>query len=258
MAYNKVEITGVNTANLKVLKQDEMEQLFKKMQAGDKNARDDLAEGNLKLVLSILKKFNKRDINMDDLFQIGCVGLLKAIDNFDFSREAKFSTYAVPMILGEVRRYIRDNNSIRISRSVKDLAYRSLKAKEELTNKYGREATIDEISKEINVDNIDIVNALDAMRSPISMFEPIYNDGGDVIYLFDQLEDKKDRNSNWDSTIALNKALKSLKPREKNILLDRFIIGKTQMEIAEEIGISQAQVSRLEKNAIDNVKKLIK
>lgn len=258
MAYNKVEITGVNTSNLKVLKPSEIEELFKKMHSGDKKAKDELVEGNLRLVLSILKKFNKKDINMDDLFQVGCMGLIKAIDNFDFSHEAKFSTYAVPMILGEVRRYIRDNNSIRVSRSVKDLGYRALKAKEELTNKYGREATIDEISKEINESSVDIVNALDAMRSPVSMFEPIYNDGGDVIYLFDQLEDKKDSNKSWDSTIALNKALKSLKTREKNILLARFIIGKTQMEIADEIGISQAQVSRLEKTAIDNVKRLIK
>lgn len=258
MAYNKVEITGVNTANLKVLKPKEMEELFKRMHSGDKLAKDQLVEGNLRLVLSILKKFNKKDINMDDLFQVGCMGLIKAIDNFDFSHEVKFSTYAVPMILGEVRRYIRDNNSIRVSRSVKDLGYRALKAKEELTNNYGREATIEEISKVINEPSVDIVNALDAMRSPVSMFEPIYNDGGDVIYLYDQLEDKKDSNKSWDSTIALNKALKCLKPREKNILLSRFIIGKTQMEIADEIGISQAQVSRLEKNAIDNVKRLIK
>ncbi len=258
MAYNKVEITGVNTSNLKVLKTEEMTELFRQMHNGSKQARNDLVEGNLKLVLSILKKFNKKDVNMDDLFQIGCVGLLKAIDNFDFSHEVKFSTYAVPMILGEVKRYLRDNNSIRVSRSVKDLAYRSLRAKEELTNKYGREATIEEIAKEINEKEIDVINSLEALRNPVSMFEPIYNDGGDIIYLFDQLEDKKDSYNDWDSTIALKKALKSLKPREKSILLDRFLIGKTQMEIAEEIGISQAQVSRLEKNAIDNVKRLIK
>ena len=257
MSYNKVEITGVNTSCLKVLKQGEMEVLFKMMHEGDKNARNELVSGNLKLVLSILKKFNKKEVNMDDLFQIGCVGLLKAIDNFDISHGVMFSTYAVPMILGEVKRYIRDNNSIRVSRSVKDLAYRSLKTKEELTNKLGREANIDEIAKELNESEVDIVNALDAIRSPVSMYEPIYNDGGDIIYLCDQLEDKKE-NSNWDLNISLNKAIKSLKKREKDILLDRFIIGKTQMEIADEIGISQAQVSRLEKNAIENVKRLIK
>lgn len=257
MAYNKVEITGVNTATLKVLKQSEMEELFKKMHNGDKNARNELVNGNLKLVLSILQKFSKKDVNMDDLFQIGCIGLLKAIDNFDISHGVMFSTYAVPMILGEVKRYLRDNNSIRVSRSVKDLAYRSLKKKEELTNKFGREATIEEISKELDEDYVDIVNALDAIRSPVSMYDVIYNDGGDVIYLCDQLEDKKE-NTDWDLTIALNKAFKLLKKREKDILLDRFIIGKTQMEIAEEIGISQAQVSRLEKNAIENVKRLIK
>ena len=257
MAYNKVEITGINTSNLKVLKQSEMEELFIKMNNGDNQARLELVNGNLKLVLSILKRFNTKDVNMDDLFQIGCVGLVKAIDNFDISHGVMFSTYAVPMILGEIKRYLRDNNQVRVSRSVKDLAYKSLKAKEELTNKFGREASIDEVSKYLNVDLVDVVNALDAIRSPVSMYEVIYNDGGDVIYLCDQLEDKKD-NYNWDQTIALNKALKLLKKREKDILIDRFIIGKTQMEIASEIGISQAQVSRLEKNAIENVKRLIK
>lgn len=258
MARHKVEISGVNTANIKVLSSREMEALFNRLQNGDLYARELLAEGNLKLVLSILKRFQNKADNMDDLFQIGCVGLLKAIDNFDLSHGVRFSTYAVPMILGEVRRYLRDNNSIRISRTIKDLAYKSLKTKEELIHKLGREPSVIEIARELEVEEIEVLNALDAMKTPISMFEPIYNDGGDVIYLSDQIEDKKEKASGWDSHILLNKALKQLKERERNILLERFIVGKTQMEIALEIGISQAQVSRLEKNAISNVKRLMK
>ena len=258
MAKHKVEISGINTSGIKVLTNEEMTNLFIKFQAGDLSAREDLVNGNLKLVLSILKKFVNRTDNMDDLFQIGCIGLLKAIDNFDLSHNVRFSTYAVPMIIGEVRRYLRDNNSIRISRSLKDIAYKTLKVKEELTNARGREPSLKEIGEILEIDEIDIILALDALKEPISMFEPIYNDGGDTIYLADQLGDKKEGSDNWDIKILLEKAIDNLKEKEKQILVERYIIGKTQMEIANEIGISQAQVSRLEKNAINNVKKLVK
>lgn len=258
MAKHKVDITGINTSSIKVLKNDEMNELFIKFQSGDKNAREQLVNGNLKLVLSILKKFNHRTDNMDDLFQIGCIGLLKAIDNFDLSHNVRFSTYAVPMIVGEVKRYLRDNNSIRISRSLKDIAFKALKLKEELTNQYGKEPTLEQVSAILGFDEIDVIIAIDALKEPVSMFEPIYNDGGDTIYLADQLESKSENARNWDITIALDAAIDTLKTKEKQILIDRFIVGKTQMEIAEEIGISQAQVSRLEKNAIDHVKKLVK
>jgi RNA polymerase sporulation-specific sigma factor len=258
LAKHKVEITGINTSMIKVLKNDEMNNLFIKFQNGDIRAREELVNGNLKLVLSILKKFNHRTDNMDDLFQIGCIGLLKAIDNFDLSHNVRFSTYAVPMIVGEVKRYLRDNNSIRISRSIKDIAFKALKLKEELTNKYGKEPSLEEVSKSLGIDEIDVLVALDALREPVSMFEPIYNDGGDTIYLADQLESRSENAKNWDITIALDDAIEKLKNKERQILIDRFIVGKTQMEIADEIGISQAQVSRLEKNAIDHVKNLVK
>lgn len=258
LAKHKVDITGLNTSSIKVLKNEEMMELFVKFQAGNMQAREQLVHGNLKLVLSILKKFNHRTDNMDDLFQIGCIGLLKAIDNFDLSHNVRFSTYAVPMIVGEVKRYLRDNNSIRISRSLKDIAFKALKLKEELTNQYGREVSIDEVSKLLDMDEIDVIIAIDALKEPVSMFEPIYNDGGDTIYLADQLESREDNARNWDIMIALDSAIETLKSKERQILIDRFIMGKTQMEIAEEIGISQAQVSRLEKNAVDHVKKLVK
>jgi RNA polymerase sporulation-specific sigma factor len=258
VARHKVEISGVNTANIKVLSTEEMTELFKRMHNGDPFARNDLVEGNLKLVLSILKRFNNRSDNMDDLFQVGCIGLLKAIDNFDLNHNVKFSTYAVPMILGEIRRYLRDNNTLRISRSLKDTAYRALKLKEEITNEEGKEPSMERIARLLNMPIYDVINALEAMREPASMFEPIYNDGGDTIYLFDQIEDKKGSSRDWDIKIALDKALKKLKERERYILNQRFIIGKTQMEIAEEIGISQAQVSRLENNAIKSIKKMVK
>ena len=258
MAKYKVEISGVDTNNIKVLKNDEMKKLFIKMNQGDLFARDLLIEGNLKLVLSILKRFNNRCENMDDLFQIGCVGLVKAIDNFDLSHDVKFSTYAVPMIMGEVRRYLRDNNSIRVSRSLKDIAYKTLKFKEEYLNKYGKEASMEEISKNLGVEEFDIVNALDSLREPVSMFEPIYSDGGDTIYLFDQIENKTESSNNWNTKIILENALNKLKTKEQFILFQRYLIGKTQMEISDELGISQAQVSRIEKNALNNVKKLIK
>ena len=259
MAKYKVEISGINTNDIEVLSQNEMNELFKKMHQGDLFARDLLVEGNLKLVLSILKKFMNRYDNMDDLFQIGCVGLLKAIDNFDLSHEVKFSTYAVPMILGEVKRYIRDNNnSIRISRSLKDLAYKALKLKEEYYEITGKELAIEIIAQKLSATPYDIVNALDSLKEPISMFEPIYNDGGDTIYLCDQIEDKKCSNTEISTKLAISDAINNLNEREKRILDSRYIIGKTQMEIAEELKISQAQVSRLEKSAIKQLKKVLR
>lgn len=258
MARHKVEISGVNTANIKVLSSKEMNELFKKMKEGDPFARDDLVSGNLKLVLSILKRFNNKCDNMDDLFQVGCVGLLKAIDNFDLSHEVRFSTYAVPMILGEVRRYLRDNNSIRVSRSLKDIAYKTLKYKEEYISKHGVEPRLEDIAKELGVTTFDIVNSLDSLKEPISMFEAIYNDGGDTIYLCDQIEDKKANSEDMEIKLALNEAIDNLSEREQHILDQRFVIGKTQMEIADELSISQAQVSRIEKSAISSLKKVLK
>ena len=251
----KVEISNVNTSELKVLTHEEMVELFKKYQNGDISAKEELINGNLKLVLSILKKYNNRD-NMDDLFQVGCIGLIKAIDNFDLSHNVKFSTYAVPMILGEVRRYLRDNSSLRISRSIKDVAYKVMRLRELLTNKNGKEPTAYEISKELGIAEREVVEAIDSMKETISMFEPIYSDGGDTIYLSDQLEDKKDK-YDTDTKIALNDAINKLKPKEQYIIHERYITGKTQLELASEIGISQAQISRLEKNGIEKIKKLI-
>ena len=255
MARYKVEISGLSTSNIKVLTHKEMVVLFKRLKKGDKIARDELVKGNLKLVLSILKHYQNKADNLDDLFQIGCVGLIKAIDNFDLSHNVKFSTYAVPLILGEIRRYIRDNNNIRVSRSVKDLAYKVFKLKEEYFIEHGVELNDDELSKILNVDLIDIIIAKEASKDPISISEPIYNDGGDTIYLEDQIESKKNKSSTWDDNISLKDAIKNLKKKEKKIIVDRYLIGKTQMEIAEEIGISQAQVSRIEKGGLDNIKK---
>lgn len=256
MSRHKVEITGVNTANIKVLTSDEITTLFKKMKEGDTFAREDLINGNLKLVLSIIKKFSGKVDNLDDLFQVGCLGLVKAIDNFDISYDVKLSTYACPMIEGEIKRYLRDNNTIRISRSIKDLAYKTLKLKEKLS-KNGKEPSDSEIAKILGVTEYEISNALESLREPISMYEPIYNDGGDTIYLFDQIANKKDEYG-LEARIALDKAISKLKTREINILKERFIIGKTQMEIADELGISQAQISRIEKNAIKTLKKYVK
>ena len=250
MARHKVEISGVNTANIKVLTTEEMNELFKRVKNGDTKAREELVNGNLKLVLSILKKFSKHVDNMDDLFQIGTVGLIKAINNFDLSHEVKFSTYAVPMILGEVKRYLRDSNSIRVARSVKDLAYKILKVKEELIRKNEKEPTVKEIADELKVSEYEICNALNSMKDTISIFEPVYTDGGDPIYLFDQLEDKRGNTYSKETLLALKEALKKIKEKEKYILLKRFVVGKTQTELAEELGISQAQVSRLEKSAL--------
>ena len=257
MAKYKVDISGINTSNLKPLTNEENFELFKKMKDGDLFARNELINGNLKLVLSILKKFNNRVDNMDDLFQVGCLGLVKAIDNFDASYNVTLSTYAVPMILGEVKRYLRDNNSVRIARSIKDIAYKALKVKEELTNKMNKEPSVDLIAKELNLTPFEVSQALESMKDTISMFEPIYNDGGDTIYLADQLEDKKNNNYSLDIRISLRDAINKLKDKEKYILVERYLIGKTQMELAQEIGISQAQISRLEKSGLENIKKMI-
>lgn len=256
MARHKVEICGVNTVDIKVLTNDEQVALFKKYQSGDHSAKEELINGNLKLVLSILKKYSGRTDNMDDLFQVGCIGLIKAIDNFDLGHEVRFSTYAVPMILGEIKRYLRDNNSVRISRSIKDTAYKALKTKEELTNNFGKEPTISQIAEKMNLTEFEISNALNSLKDTISMFEPIYNDGGDVIYLEDQLGSDEGY-YDLDTKISLKKALDKLKDKERYILTQRYLIGKTQMELAEEIGISQAQISRLEKSGLANVKKMI-
>lgn len=257
MARHKVEICGVNTANIQVLTSEETKELFQKMKTGDQLARDELIKGNLKLVLSILKKFYNKTDNLDDLFQVGCLGLVKAIDNFDTSYDVKLSTYAVPMILGEIKRYLRDNSTLRVSRSVKDLAYKTLKLKEELTTSNGTEPTDSEIAKILGVTEYEVSNALESLKEPVSMYEPIYNDGGDTIYLYDQISNKKEE-YDLDYKLAVDRAMKNLKKRDRQILEERFIIGKTQMEIAKELGISQAQISRIEKNAIKTLKKSIK
>ncbi len=257
MAKNKVEVTGLNTSKIPTIKSKEMVELFKKYQNGDKLAKEELVNGNLRLILSILKRFQNRTDNMDDLFQIGVVGLIKAIDNFDLKHEVKFSTYAVPMIKGEIKRYIRDNNSLRISRGIKDTAYKIIKYRDEFTVEYGREPTTEEIAKYLGITEYDVSNATMSLKEPMSIFEPIYNDGGDTIYLLDQIEDIKEKRE-IDDLISMRKALNKIKSREKNILLWRYLYGKTQMEIAEEVGISQAQVSRLEKNAIRSLKRFIK
>ena len=257
MARHRVEICGVNTANIKVLSNEEMIDLFKKYQSGDIFAKENLINGNLKLVLSILRKYNNRTDNLDDLFQVGCVGLIKAIDNFDLSHEVRFSTYAVPMILGEIKRYLRDNSSLRVTRNLKDIAYKGLKAKEELTNKLNREPTIKEIAEALELDELDVMQAFEAVKDAVSIQEPIYSDGGDTIYLEEQIADKKDK-VGLDMNIMLREAINNLKKKEKYIIYKRYFEGITQMELSEEIGISQAQISRIEKNCLDNMKKLLK
>jgi len=257
MGKYKVDITGINTNNLLCLKQEEMKELFIKYNNGDNYARELLINGNLKLVLSVLKKFYNKADNLDDLFQIGCVGLIKAIDNFDLNYDVKFSTYAVPMILGEIKRYIRDNNAIRISRSLKDIAYKVLKIKEEYYASHGYEPSVSYLAKKIGVSEFDISNAMISLKDPISMYEQIYNDGGDTIYLYDQIEDKR-INNDFSDKLAVENAIDNLEKREKFILDERFILGKSQMEIANELSISQAQVSRLEKKAIKQLKKTLK
>lgn len=250
MAQGKVEICGVNTSKLPLLDSSEKEALFSRIEDGDLRARQQYIEGNLRLVLSIIKRFSASAENVDDLFQIGCIGLIKAIDNFDSSLNVKFSTYAVPMIIGEIRRFLRDNNSIRVSRSLKDTAYKAIYAKESLTRKNSREPTMEEISTEIGIPVENITYALDAIQSPMSLYEPIYTDGGDTLYVMDQISDKKNKEENWIEHLSLSEAMKKLNTREHEIITLRFFEGKTQMEVADMIGISQAQVSRLEKNAL--------
>lgn len=257
MARHKVEISGVNTANIEVLSNEEQLELFKRMHAGDVFVKDKLINGNLKLVLSILKKFSNRNENLDDLFQVGCVGLIKAIENFNLDYDVKFSTYSVPMIVGEIKRYLRDNSSVRISRSIKDLAFHALQKKEELTILNGKEPSVKEIARAMNVKELDVTLALDSMKETISMFEPIYNDGSDTIYLSDQLEDKKNKLYDLDTKLAVKDALNKIKEKERFVLCERFLIGKTQVELARELGISQAQISRLEKSGIENIKRLV-
>ncbi|HHV60676.1 MAG TPA: RNA polymerase sporulation sigma factor SigG [Clostridiaceae bacterium] len=257
MLVNKVEICGVNTAKLPVLSNEEKMKLFERIHKGDDSAREEFIKGNLRLVLSVIQRFNNRGEYVDDLFQVGCIGLIKAIDNFDTSHNVKFSTYAVPMIIGEIRRYLRDNNSIRVSRSLRDIAYKALQAKERLTNLNSKEPTISEIAKELNLPKEEVVFALDAIQDPVSLFESVYHDGGDAIYVMDQVSDDKNKDENWLEGIALKEAMRKLNDREKLILNLRFFQGRTQMEVAEEIGISQAQVSRLEKTALAHMRKYI-
>ncbi|WP_031513449.1 RNA polymerase sporulation sigma factor SigG [Desulfofalx alkaliphila] len=255
MLVNKVEICGVNTSKLPVLSSSQMRTLFEAMQNGDTEARNKLTNGNLRLVLSVIQRFTNRGECVDDLFQVGCIGLMKAIDNFDLSQNVKFSTYAVPMIIGEIRRYLRDNNPIRVSRSLRDIAYKALQVRDSLVNKHSREPSINEIASALNIPREDIVFALDAIQEPISLFEPIYHDGGDPIFVMDQISDEKSLDLSWLEGIAIRDALSRLSDREKHILTLRFFEGKTQMEVAEEIGISQAQVSRLEKAALNHMRK---
>lgn len=257
MSKFKVDITGIDTNKLKVLKNAEMTDLFKRYKEGDLMAKDELINGNLKLVLSLISKFRNKNLDMNDLFQVGCVGLIKAVDNFDISYGVMFSTYAVPLILGEVKRLIRTNSSVRIARSIRDTAYRILKFKEEYANMYGLEPSNSTIAKELGIEEYEIRDALESLQDPMSIFEPIYNDGGDTIYLLDQIADTKKNNSDKDMIIAMNEALSKIKKRERDILISRYIIGKTQSEIAEELGVSQAQVSRIESNAIKSVHKLM-
>lgn len=257
MLSNKVEICGVNTSTLPILSNDEKEVLFARIQQGDLDARAAYIKGNLRLVLSVIQRFNNRGEHVDDLFQVGCVGLIKAIDNFDVTQNVKFSTYAVPMIIGEIRRYLRDNNAIRVSRSLRDTAYKALQAREKLIKLNSKEPTITEIAKELEMPKEDIVYALDAIQDPISLFEPVYHEEGDALYVMDQLSDDKNLDSSWLENIALSEALKRLNEREKKILNLRFFKGRTQMEVADEIGISQAQVSRIEKTALKQMRKYL-
>ena len=257
MMTNKVEICGVNTSKLPVLKNEEMRQLIIKMRNGDKEAREKFISGNLRLVLSVIQRFNNRGENVDDLFQVGCIGLIKAIDNFDLSQNVRFSTYAVPMVIGEIRRYLRDNNSIRVSRSLRDIAYKALQVRDKLILTNNKEPNVSDIANELKIPREDVVFALDAIQDPISLFEPIYHDGGDAIFVMDQISDNKNHDENWIEDISIKQAMQKLNKREKLILNLRFFEGKTQMEVADEIGISQAQVSRLEKTALMHMRKYI-
>lgn len=253
MYGNKVVICGVDTSKLPVMKEKEKERLLREVKSGSKTARDELINGNLRLVLSVVQRFGNRGENPDDLFQVGCIGLIKSIDNFDITQNVRFSTYAVPMIIGEIRRYLRDNNSIRVSRSIKDTAYRAMQVKEQLINKNQKEPTVSEIAEELGIPREDVVIALESIVDPVSLYEPVFSDGGDTIYVLDQVGDKND-DKNWLDEICIKEAIKDLSDREKTILSLRFMQGKTQMEVSEEIGISQAQVSRLEKYALKKIK----
>lgn len=252
---NKVEICGVNTSKLPVLTNKKMRELLAKTRDGDLAAREEMVQGNLRLVLSVIQRFNNRGEYVDDLFQVGCIGLMKAIDNFELSQNVKFSTYAVPMIIGEIRRYLRDNNPIRVSRSLRDIAYKALQARDNLANKHAKEPTISQIAEELQIPREDIVFALDAIQEPISLFEPIYHDGGDPIFVMDQIRDEKNNDGNWIEGVSIKEGMQRLNEREKLILTMRFYDGRTQMEVAEEIGISQAQVSRLEKAALKHLRR---
>ena len=258
MLNNKVEICGVNTSKLPLLSRKEKEELFVKIKAGDEQARQTFIKGNLRLVLSVIQRFHGRGESADDLFQVGCVGLIKAIDNFDLSQNVQFSTYAVPMIVGEVKRYLRDNNSIRVSRSVRDLAYKAIQVKERYNREYGREPKIEEIAKELGVEKEEIAFSFDAIQDPVSLQEPVYNDGAESIYIMDQVKDRKNTDELWAEKMTINGALRKLNEKERMIITKRFFDGRTQMEVAEEIGISQAQVSRLEKSAISHIKRWYK
>jgi len=251
----KVEICGVNTSKLKVLKNEEMDELLRRTKQGDMQAREELISGNLRLVLSVIQKFSGRGENADDLFQVGCIGLIKAIDNFNVDLDVRFSTYGVPMIVGEIRRYLRDNSALRVSRSMRDTAYKVLQAKEKLMSEQQREPTVEEIAKLLEIKREEVVFALDAIADPVSLYEPIYSDGGDTICVMDQVKDSKNTDESWLEQIALKEAIGKLTERERHILSLRFFQGKTQMEVSSEVGISQAQVSRLEKNAINQIKK---
>ena len=253
MYKNKVIICGVDTSKLPVLKEKEKEKLLKEVKNGNTNAREELINGNLRLVLSVIQRFTGRGENLDDLFQVGCIGLIKSIDNFDISQNVRFSTYAVPMIIGEIRRYLRDNNAVRVSRSIKDTAYRAMQIKERLMAERQEEPTVSEIAKELGISTADVVVAMESIVNPMSLYDPVYSDGGDTIYVLDQLGDNNDDN-NWLQEISLKESIKALSEREKHILSLRFMQGKTQMEVSREIGISQAQVSRLEKGALDKIK----
>lgn len=254
----KVEIASVNTAKLPVLSNNEKQELLIKIKKGDEEARDKFVNGNLRLVLSVIKRFYGRGENLDDLFQVGCVGLIKSIDNFDLSQNVQFSTYAVPMIIGEIRRYLRDNNPIRVSRSVRDLAYKALSVKEKIMKETQKEPTIEEIAKELNIDKEEIAFSLDAIQEPVSLQEPVYGDGSENLYVMDQVKDKKNTDEYWAESITVSEAMKKLNDKEKMIVSKRFFEGRTQMEVADEIGISQAQVSRLEKSAINHIKRMYK
>ena len=257
MALNKVEICGVNTSSLPILKSDEKEALFQKIKKGDSEAREQYIKGNLRLVLSVIKRFQNSNENADDLFQIGCVGLMKAIDNFNTDLQVKFSTYAVPMIIGEIRRYLRDNNSIRVSRSLRDTAYKAIYAKEGYMKRHLKEPTVEEIAEEIGIAKEDIIFALDAIQAPMSLNEPVYNDSGDALYVMDQISDKKNREEYWVEGLSLEAAMERLNERERFIIQLRFFEGKTQMEVASQVKISQAQVSRLEKNALKTMRQYL-